>query len=278
MFEANLKETAMIDDPDLDEPDSEEPDFDNLNFEEPTFVPSALDETSKLEPGVVELWMAWVDSEEDTFARLEATLSEDELERAAEKDGDQRRRFITTRGILRELLASYAGVLPTELAFEYSEYGKPKVFTASGDGPYFNVSHTGDLALFAFSSDQEVGVDVEQVRARARLDEIAEKYFSPAEAEMVAGLMDEERDSLFASYWTRKEALYKAIGTGIANRPGTVDLSGMPVDGAEVSCPSDGGEDESWYVRDIEVEDGFRAALCCRSRPAELHCKDAFYD
>ena len=72
MFEANLKETAMIDDPDLDEPDSEEPDFDSLNFEEPAFVPSALDETSKLEPGVVELWMAWVDSEEATFARLAA--------------------------------------------------------------------------------------------------------------------------------------------------------------------------------------------------------------
>ena len=153
----------MIDDPDLDEPDSEEPDLDSLNFEEPAFVPSALDETSKLEPGVVELWMAWVDSEEDTFARLKATLSEDELERAAEKDGAQLRRFVTTRGILRELLASYAGVLPTEVAFEYSEHGKPKAFTASGDGPYFNVSHSGDLALFAFSSDQEVGVDVEQV-------------------------------------------------------------------------------------------------------------------
>ena len=47
----------MIDDPDLDEPDFEEPDFDNLDFEEPAFVPSALDDTSKLEPGVVELWM-----------------------------------------------------------------------------------------------------------------------------------------------------------------------------------------------------------------------------
>ena len=77
----------MIDDPDLDEPDFEEPDFDNLDFEEPAFVPSALDDTSKLEPGVVELWMAWVDSEEDTFARLEATLSEDELERAEGESG-----------------------------------------------------------------------------------------------------------------------------------------------------------------------------------------------
>ena len=95
---------------------------------------------------------------------------------------------------------------------------------------------------------------------------------------MVAGLLDEERDSLFATYWTRKEALYKAIGTGIANRPGTVDLSGMAADGAEVSCDAEGDEDGRWFVRDIEVEDGFRAALCCRRKPTALHCKDAFYD
>ena len=278
MIDVNLEEAAMIDDPDLDEPDFDGPDFDSLDFEEPAFVPSALDDTSELEPGAVELWMAWIDAEEDTFNRLEATLSEDELERAAEKDGPQRRRFVTARGILRELLASYTGVLPTELAFEYSEYGKPRVFSAAGDGPCFNVSHCGDLALFAFSPDLEVGVDVEQVRARARLDEIAGKYFSPAEAEMVAGLMDEERDSLFATYWTRKEALYKAIGTGIANRPAIVDLSGMPAEGAEVSCPDEGGADASWFVRDIEVEDGYRASLCSASRPTELVCKDAFYD
>ena len=117
------------------------------------------------------------------------------------------------------------------------------------------------------------------MQARARLDEIAEKYFSAAEAEMVAGLMDEERDSLFATYWTRKEALYKALGTGIAYRPATVDLSGMSTDGAEVSCPSEeAGADETWFVRDVEVEDGYRAALCCRSRPTELHCKDAIYE
>ena len=268
----------MIDDPDLDEPDFKEPDFDSLEFEAPNFVPSALDDTTELEPWTVELWLAWLDSEPDTFARLEATLSDEERERAAEKESASRCRFITARGILRELLAAYAGVLPTELAFEYSEHGKPSAFTATGSGPRFNISHTGDLALFAFSSDLELGVDVEQVRARPSLDEIAGKYFSAAEAEMVAGLMDEERDSLFATYWTRKEALYKAIGTGIATRPGTVDLSGMGADGAEVSCDAEGDGDGRWFVRDIEVEDGFRAALCCRQRPAVLYCKDAFYD
>ena len=137
----------MRDDPDFEEPDLEEPDFDSLEFDEPDFVPSTLDDTSVLEPGGVELWMAWLDAEDSTFARLEATLSEDEQQRAAEKEGEARRGFVTARGILRELLASYAGVLPTELAFEYSEHGKPKAFTASGDGPYFNVSHSGALAL-----------------------------------------------------------------------------------------------------------------------------------
>ena len=100
----------MIDDPDLDEPDFKDPNFDSLEFEEPDFVPSALDDTSELEPGTVELWLAWLDSEPDTFARLEATLSDEERERAAEKESASRCRFITARGILRELLASYTQI------------------------------------------------------------------------------------------------------------------------------------------------------------------------
>ena len=53
----------------------------------------------------------------------------------------------------------------------------------------------------------------------------------------------------------------------------------MSTDGTEVSCPGEeAGADETWFVRDVEVEDGYRAALCCRSRPTELHCKDAIYE
>mgnify|MGYP003329465327 CR=1 FL=1 len=85
----------MRDDPEFEEPEFEEPDFDSLEFEEPDFVPSTLEDTSVLEPGGVELWMAWLDAEDSTFARLEATLSEDEQQRAAEKEGAAQRRFVT---------------------------------------------------------------------------------------------------------------------------------------------------------------------------------------
>jgi 4'-phosphopantetheinyl transferase len=67
-----------------------------------------------------------------------------------------RDRFVSGRGQLRELLASYLGEPPGKLRFRYSSYGKPAL---SGFELHFNVSHSGGLALLAFSTDHEIGVD-----------------------------------------------------------------------------------------------------------------------
>ncbi len=139
-----------------------------------------------------------------------ALLSEDEVARAA-RYGDLvlRRRFVVRRGMLRWLLGS-------EVAFEYGEFGKP-----STPGLEFSVSSSGDLAVFLLSSVGPVGVDVE------RIDPDFE----------FAGILDGvESSSEFFRAWTRREAVGKAAGTGIAEEPvGGFDVVNLDViEGAAV--------------------------------------------
>src|SRR6266480_2953802 len=109
-----------------------------------------------------------------------AVLSEDERERAGrfhfERD---RRRFVTGRSTLRRIVAGYLDASPREIVFEYGPQGKPRV---SESAISFNVSHSGACALFAFATQFEIGVDVEQFdQARSDDEHLAVSFFSLSE-------------------------------------------------------------------------------------------------
>src|SRR5258708_33382013 len=70
--------------------------------------------------------------------------------------------FNVARGTLRILLARYLNTAPSSLRFKYSPKGKPSLLPSSG--LEFNISHSGRLALFAFTYGCSVGIDVEQIR------------------------------------------------------------------------------------------------------------------
>jgi 4'-phosphopantetheinyl transferase len=126
---------------------------------------------------------------------LQPLLCPGERERAARFRFDRdRRRYIVARGRLRQLLGERLGVLPETLEIRQGINGKPHL----ADGAlHFNLSHSEDVALFAFSRSGEIGVDIEPLR-------------------------DEPLEFLYC--WTRTEALAKALGTGLS-------MSGEHVDG-----------------------------------------------
>jgi 4'-phosphopantetheinyl transferase len=87
------------------------------------------------------------------------------------------------------------------------------------DGAALSVSltHAPGLALVAVTdgSDVGVGVDVELVRP-APAATIAQALLSSTEADTLERLAAPERDRAFARAWVRKEAVLKALGTGLA--------------------------------------------------------------
>jgi 4'-phosphopantetheinyl transferase len=164
----------------------------------------------------VHLYIARLESSENNFARAFSWLSPDEVERAHRFRFDQHRRaFVLGRAVLRALVANYLRVAPEEASFTYGPKGKPALSVAHCP-LFFNVSNSGDLAAYAFTSDCEIGVDIEQSRRLVELEGIARRFFAPEEVSELMGLSEGQRRAAFFNCWTRKEAYIKAVGDGLS--------------------------------------------------------------
>jgi len=198
-------------------------------------------------------------------AQLFCLLSPDERERAARyRLEEHRRRFIVGRALLRTILATYLRISPAEVRFTYGPQGKPNLdksrYWPSID---FNASVSEELAVFAIAPDVPVGVDVERVSPRGGIDSVARRICSPAEYRAYAALAGEEKTEAFFRCWSRKEALAKAIGGGLAFPMNQCDVS----TGGRVFCNFHGGDaakEAEWFIHDLSPAEGFVGALATR--------------
>jgi len=176
----------------------------------------------------VHVWHAELTNVEDA-RHLEPMLSPDENERAARfRFPEHRRRFVIARGRLRQLLAAYLEVLPRDVGFAYSEAGKPELSAFHRSDLCFNVSHSGDIGVFAFALGRRIGVDVECIRHDVDVDEIPRRFFSQLEQQTLAGLEGRQKIEGFFNCWTRKEAYVKAVGSGLSLPLRDFDVSLAP--------------------------------------------------
>ncbi|HTD83873.1 MAG TPA: 4'-phosphopantetheinyl transferase superfamily protein [Gemmatimonadaceae bacterium] len=161
----------------------------------------------------VQVWVASLDVNDSRYDALARTLPADEKNRAASLSPVAARRFVVARGILRSLLAGFTGTSAEKLQFSYGLSGKPVLI--DHDGIHFNISHSADLALFAFAPDRPVGVDVENERPVRRLLDVAQRFMSEEELRSLAETPAEERNSTFLKSWVVREARLKAQGKGV---------------------------------------------------------------
>lgn len=122
------------------------------------------------------------------------------------------------RAPLLALLSAYLDTDPAALELRNDEHGKPHLFLDGEEyrGLQFNWSHSGAFALLAMARDVTPGVDIEQPREGVKILEIAQRFFAPAEAEILASCAAGEREALFFRLWCAKEAVLKGLGRGLA--------------------------------------------------------------
>ncbi len=168
-----------------------------------------------LNVGEIHVWKASLD--ETSFTDDPARLSLDEIERAARyRFARDRSRFVAGRALLREILSGYLGRRPSELVFEYGRHGKPRLVLSPGGTPlHFNVTHTDSLALYAVTTEGEVGIDMERVREMPEWESIAGGCFTEHECTRLRRFSGDRRRREFFQAWTRQEALLKASGQGL---------------------------------------------------------------
>jgi 4'-phosphopantetheinyl transferase len=209
-----------------------------------------------LTQGEVHLWLHPLSLDDSALEVHRLGLSAAELERASRFSVPvDCRRYVESRGTLRSLLGRYLGEAPESIAFGEGAYGKPEL--KEHREVRFNLSHCGEVALFAFARDIEVGVDVERWRDGIDVDSIAVQVCSPPEAERLRSLNGEARVWELLRCWTQKEAYLKAIGAGLSLVPRSFSLSddlyGWSV--RSFRCPGD-------YLGALAVRDASRRVCC----------------
>jgi 4'-phosphopantetheinyl transferase len=196
-------------------------------------------------------------------------LSCDERQRAERFRfaGDQAR-YIVGRALLRKLLARYLDAAPEQLEFQYGPFQKPMLSARL----WFNLSHSGSVALYGFSSAGELGIDVELERVDFARERIAERFFSASEVQVLRALPAEMRSRAFLCCWTRKEAFIKARGDGLSLALDSFDVSFAPgAPAALLRTDWCSGEAAQWCLEDLsDARAGYIAAVAMRGGPRKI--------
>jgi 4'-phosphopantetheinyl transferase len=241
----------------------------------------------KLGNDEVHVWRAMLSVGQSVLQSLHSTLSPDERTKVERfyfpKDRD---RSIAARAVLRLILSRYLEVEPAQLRFCYNRFGKPALIGHSGaDTLHFNMSHSGELALYAIARGREIGVDVEHVREDFASEQIAERFFSPSEVAMLHALPFNMRTRGFFNCWTRKEAYIKARGEGLSLPLDRFDVSLTPGEPAALlrvseskpevddEIAGDGKLEASrWSLRELSPGPCYAAAIAVQGYGWQLKC------
>jgi len=223
----------------------------------------------KIDPGEAHVWSARLDRAAAGLADHWARLSPDERMRARRFHFPRdRRRFITAHGILRALLGLYLDADPAGIRFQANRYGKPGLQAADDRSPglNFNLSHSADRALMAFTEGIPVGIDIERIRGDRELESLVRRFFAPREVKEFLSFPDKERIEVFYTGWTRKEAFLKARGRGFSIGLDRFEVSLHPRRAARIRrLPAEEIYERGWTLVDIPAGRSCRAALAARA-------------
>lgn len=111
--------------------------------------------------------------------------------------------------LIRRILCERLRMPYPDLRIKAGEKGKPYV---AGSPVHFNMSHSGDYVVAAFSG-QPVGIDIERIRPNKL--SIAHRFFTEPEFRSIMDQPEDRRLEHFFTLWTLKESYLKAVGKGL---------------------------------------------------------------
>lgn len=132
--------------------------------------------------------------------------------------------FVSGRALLREALATALGLPPVEVPLTASD-GRPVL---ACNGPAFSVAHTNGFVVVAIANDTSgpaaVGVDVEAA-ARWPLPP-SRTWLTDTERDRLPAADDDTSRRAWVRRWTAKEAVAKALGTGLGTPLTAIEIDG----------------------------------------------------
>ncbi|MHA1830457.1 MAG: 4'-phosphopantetheinyl transferase family protein, partial [Candidatus Helarchaeota archaeon] len=117
------------------------------------------------------------------------------------------------------------------------------------------------VALYAFTQNGEIGIDIEKIREIPEMDTVVKKFFSKYEKDTYNQLPDNQKKKAFFNCWTRKEAFIKAIGEGLYFPLNKFDVSLKPNEPVKIISINENKDIASkWTLQDVKPKNGYSAA------------------
>ncbi len=227
-----------------------------------------------LQDNEVHVWRASLNALYADIEALKQLLTDEEVARAERFYFEKGRHgYIVTHGILRILLGRYLDVDPRQLRFGTNSYGKPSVENpARGTQLHFNLSHTHELVVFAFTYLGEVGIDIEYMRTNVEYETLAKHFFSPLENAVLHNLPEDMKQEAFFNCWTRKEAYIKARGMGLSLPLDLFDVSLKPGEPAALLGSRENGQEVArWTFQAMMMPPDYAGALAVEGHGWHAH-------
>ena len=219
----------------------------------------------------VQIWVLCDWAAEETCQALGHVLSKDERQRAnSYRQITHQNSFIYRRCTLRWLIGHYLDCNPESLRFGVNPFGKPALQGPDAADFEFSISQTEGMAVLAFTRNCRVGVDVEKMASGIDIHGVGQIVFSASEQKAVYASTQDEKSAFF-TIWTRKEALLKAVGTGLSGQPSAYLTQDEVQHGRnQWRASHEGVPLPGWTFLDLALGPGVKGALAVSRDDAQV--------
>jgi len=221
----------------------------------------------------VHVWRFSLIQRQDVIVRLFETLSADEIARINRlRFPELREKAIVARGVLRTILGEYLAMPATKLSFCYGAAGKPALHFSAQIKLEFNLTHSHQEGVLAITCGRSLGVDIEYLSELSEYGELADRFFSQAEVQLLKQIDPARRNLAFYYIWVQKEAYVKALGQGLRIPLNSFSVSVDPDLNARLIevCEQIEGVQAAWEIHRINVPKNYIGAIAVDGQGLEL--------
>ncbi len=214
--------------------------------------------TLTLPAQAVHVWLGSLDVSAETEKRLTGWMTGANLVRLHQMASPRKKReYIISQAMLRVILAKYLHTEPAALRFRRSEAGRPMLDEPFDKAVLFSMTHSGNRAAYAVTRSFNAGVDIECFNPRRRYESVAWRFFSEKENEVLRRHPRPQMERMFYQFWTAKEAVSKALGTGLAYPLSQYEIEVTEQGGlALAALRGDPDAAKHWALRSWNLPDG----------------------
>lgn len=219
-----------------------------------------------LVPGSCQLW--WASAAADRAWLLELLDREERQRHDGFVRGVDRSLFAVSHALARIVAGHHTGVAPHALAYATgSRAGTKPLLAGRASRLQFSISHSGSHVVLAISLDVPVGVDLERIGSHGPDSSMLDAVLGAGERQALAATPATHRAWAFSRYWSRKEAVLKATGHGLAIAPDRIAVSAPADPPALLAWADPRRPPGTLHLYDLAPAGGYCAALATLDRP-----------